>query len=160
MPASVWLKQTGLLIGCALILAAALVMTAPQRFPLFSEGNLGAATRAADLPEFEISSPQEALRLFEEGRALFVDARASEDFGRGHIPGAISLPIGEFEALIAAFRQTHALTQPIVTYCSGRLCHDSHDLAQRLLDRGYTDVMVFVDGFPGWEAEGYPVETH
>jgi rhodanese-related sulfurtransferase len=165
MPLSAWIKQTGLLCVCALLLAIALAVIAPQKFPLFHEGGLstkpaaGAAASATALPEFEIASPGEAQRLFEEGHVLFVDARASDDFARGHIPGAISLPIGEFEADIKGFRQAHALTQPIVTYCSGRLCQDSHELAQRLMEQGYTDVKVFIDGFPGWEAEGYPVEA-
>jgi len=155
-----------LLAGSALLLAIALAMIAPQKFPLFDGGDLsaktaaGATTNAASLPEFEISSPEEALRLFEEGRVLFIDARARDDYARGHIPGAISLPIGEFEADIEAFRQTHALAQPIVTYCSGRWCQDSQELAQRLMAQGYTEVAVFIDGFPGWEAEGYPVEAN
>lgn len=165
MPLSVWVKQLGLLIGCALLLALALALISPQRFILLNDGNaspgqaMGGAAHATGMPEFEIFSPQEALRLFEQDRALFVDARASEEFARGHIPGAVSLPIGDFEALIEDFSRTHALSQPLVTYCSGRMCRDSHDLAQRLMDRGYTDVVVFIDGFPGWESEGYPVET-
>ena len=46
----------------------------------------------------------------------------------------------------------------MITYCSGRTCEDSHNLARLLSEVGFTDVRVFIDGFPGWEAEGYPVE--
>jgi len=46
----------------------------------------------------------------------------------------------------------------IVTYCAGRTCEDSHNLAQLLLAFGYTEINVFIDGFPGWESEGYPIE--
>jgi rhodanese-related sulfurtransferase len=46
----------------------------------------------------------------------------------------------------------------IVAYCSGRTCEDSHNLAQLLLAFGYTEIKVFIDGFTGWESEGYPIE--
>ena len=39
-----------------------------------------------------------------------------------------------------------------------RECEDSHILAYYLLGEGYTDVRVFIDGYPGWEAENLPVE--
>jgi hypothetical protein len=46
----------------------------------------------------------------------------------------------------------------IVTYCSGRTCEDGHSLAQLLLAFGYTEINVFIDGFPGWKSEGHPIE--
>jgi rhodanese-related sulfurtransferase len=66
--------------------------------------------------------------------------------------------VGQFDELINAFIDQHSFDQPIVTYCSGRTCEDSHNLAQLLLDFGFNDVKVFIDGFPGWEAEDYPIE--
>jgi 3-mercaptopyruvate sulfurtransferase SseA len=27
-----------------------------------------------------------------------------------------------------------------------------------LSDVGFSEVRIFIDGFPGWEAEGYPIE--
>jgi len=87
-----------------------------------------------------------------------VDARTRDNYDNGHIPGAVSLPVGQFDALIDTFLDQHDIEQPIVTYCSGRTCEDSHNLAQLLTDFGYADVKVFIDGYPGWEAEGYPVE--
>ena len=52
----------------------------------------------------------------------------------------------------------YPLEQPIVTYCSGRTCEDSHQLAWLLIDVGFSEVRIFIDGFPGWQAEGYPIE--
>jgi rhodanese-related sulfurtransferase len=99
-----------------------------------------------------------AKSIFDKGDAIFVDARSQNDYENGHIPGAVSLPVGQFEAEIKLFLNRFPPEQPIVTYCSGRTCEDSHDLAQALSDVGFTNVRIFIDGFPGWEAEGYPIE--
>ena len=108
--------------------------------------------------KIEIEEVIQAKQIYDSGDVLFVDARTREDFDEGHIPGATSLPVGQFDELIDSFLDQHDIEQPIVTYCSGRTCEDSHNLAQLLVDIGYSDVKVFIDGFPGWEAKGYPVE--
>ena len=59
---------------------------------------------------------------------------------------------------IKSFQKRYGRSQPIVTYCSGRTCGDSHRLAQLLFEHGFENVSVFIDGFPGWEAEGFPIE--
>ncbi len=106
----------------------------------------------------EINSVARAMEIFDNGNVLFVDARSSDNYEDGHIPGAISLPVGQFDEQIESFLNQHPPDALIVTYCSGRTCEDSHDLAQFLSDAGFTNVRIFIDGFPGWKAEGYPVE--
>jgi rhodanese-related sulfurtransferase len=106
----------------------------------------------------EINSVARAMEIFDSGNVLFVDARSSDNYEDGHIPGAISLPVGQFDEQIESFLNQHPPDAFIVTYCSGRTCEDSHNLAQLLSDVGYTHLRVFIDGFPGWKAEGYPVE--
>ena len=108
--------------------------------------------------KLEIEDVILAKQIFDSGNVLFVDARTREDYDNGHIPGAISLPIGQFDEQIDPFLDQFDIEQPIVAYCSGRTCEDSHNLAQLLIDFGYIDVRVFIDGYPGWEAEGFPVE--
>ena len=106
----------------------------------------------------EIDSVAQAKYIFDKDEVLFVDARSQNDYENGHIPGAVSLPVGQFEERIESFLNRYPAEQTIVTYCSGRTCEDSHDLAQSLSDVGFTNVRIFIDGFPGWEAEGYPIE--
>jgi rhodanese-related sulfurtransferase len=106
----------------------------------------------------EIDSAARAKYIFDKDLVLFVDARSQNDYDNGHIPGAVSFPVGQFEERIESFLNRYPSEQPIVTYCSGRTCEDSHHLAQFLSDVGFTNVRVFIDGFPGWEAEGYPIE--
>ena len=106
----------------------------------------------------EIGTVDEARQLFDSGEYVFVDARSSEDYEAGHIPGAVSLPVGQSEDRVAAFLERYPPEASIITYCSGRTCQDSHHLAEFLLEFGYDNVTVFIDGFPGWEAGGHPIE--
>ena len=110
------------------------------------------------MDELEIGDVTYAKKLYDSGKVLFVDARSAEDYADGHIKGAYLLPFGEFGARIENFMELFELDKPIVTYCSGRTCEDSHNLAQQLIYRGYQNTSVMIDGFPGWEAEGYPIE--
>ncbi|MDX9786622.1 MAG: rhodanese-like domain-containing protein [Desulfobacterales bacterium] len=108
--------------------------------------------------EREIGDIHIVKEIYDRGGALFVDARPVEVFNEGHIAGAVPFPAGEMEERIEAFINTHAPETRIITYCSGRECEDSHILAEYLTDFGFKTVQVFVDGFPAWEKEGYPVE--
>jgi len=106
----------------------------------------------------EIGTVDLARKLYDTGRYIFVDARSTEDYEEGHIKGALSLPAGQFDDKIAAFMERHPPEVSIVTYCSGRTCEDSHHLAEYLMASGYDKINVFIDGFPGWEAEGHPID--
>ena len=62
------------------------------------------------------------------------------------------------DQLIDGFIQTYDPETPIIAYCSGPACDDSHVLAEFLMDFGYENIQVFVGGMPAWQSEGYPIE--
>jgi rhodanese-related sulfurtransferase len=112
-------------------------------------------------PFVEISGDQ-ASWLHAQG-ALFLDARRSREYAGGHVPGAQSFPVWEsevvrerVEALVASGRDG---TLPIVLYCSGGDCEDSHMLAQMLFGAGFENLLVYRDGLPDWVKRGGPVST-
>jgi len=109
--------------------------------------------------ELEIQEKRIVKNIYDRKEAIFVDARTHEDYKDGHIKGSISLPINQFEGRIGKFKIDYPTATYIITYCSGRECDDSHELAQLLFEEGYTTISVFVDGYPAWEWEGYPVES-
>jgi rhodanese-related sulfurtransferase len=109
--------------------------------------------------DIEIDSVVIAKELFDAGQSVFLDARPADIYNDGHIKGAYSLPIGGFDDGIERFFEDHPFSVPIITYCTGRECQDSHELAQLLLEIGYSDVKVFIDGYPAWEDKGFPVEN-
>lgn len=108
--------------------------------------------------DIEIGSVETAGEIFNAGTAVFVDARPADEFNDGHIQGAVSLPLASFDDEIERFFETYPFSTSIITYCSGRECQDSHELAQFLIEIGYTDVRVFIDGYPVWEEKGMPIE--
>ena len=157
------IKKVVFLLGAAIGLALLVNGLSPHGIPLMGQWDTRQGVVTADAAtaalwmDFEISDPAAAKQILDAGDALFVDARSPEIFAEGHIPGAVSLPLGEFDAQVEAFTQGVPLDRPIVTYCSGRLCQDSHTVAQLLMERGYENVVVFIDGFEGWTENGYPI---
>ena len=87
-----------------------------------------------------------------------IDARADEIYAEGHLPKAISLPLGEVDDLLKAFKRNVAREATLIIYCSGFGCPDSFDLGMRLIEEGYEDVRVYEGGFPEWRDAGLPVE--
>ena len=48
---------------------------------------------------------------------------------------------------------------PVVLYCSGGDCEDSHMLAQTLFGAGFENLLVYRDGFPDWVKRGGAART-
>lgn len=163
-PAAATLRQVFWMTAAALGLSLVVNHFSPQGIALVgrwdtAQGVVSAAAKQdVVVVDREINDLTAAKRLFDAGRALFVDARPADDYTEAHVQGAVSLPVGAFDDAIGDFLERVAPETPLVVYCSGRTCEDSHRLAQMLTDFGYGDVKVMVDGLPGWQAKGYPVE--
>ena len=157
-------KEISIILGIAIATAFAFNYFSPAGIALVGQWDTSQGVVMARvkndivIDDIEIGTVDRARKLYDSGQYIFVDARSPEDYEEGHIKGAVSLPVGQFEEKIAAFEERHPPQASIITYCSGRTCLDSHHLAEFLLEFGYDNVTVFIDGFPGWEAEGHPIE--
>jgi len=111
-------------------------------------------------PIREITGP-EAWMAFQSGMP-FLDARRSTEFTEGHIAGAWCTPVWEsdLDERLISFKAARrpGPEDPIVIYCSGGDCQDSHLLAAKLLNEGYGHLLIYRDGFPDWSAQNHPVE--
>jgi rhodanese-related sulfurtransferase len=111
-------------------------------------------------PVREISGP-EAWAAF-QAKAPFLDARRSAEFTEGHIAGAWCAPVWEadLDDRLISFKAARrpGPEEPIVIYCSGGDCHDSHLLAAKLLNEGYYHLLIYRDGYPAWVASGHPID--
>jgi rhodanese-related sulfurtransferase len=96
-----------------------------------------------------------AKRIFDEKRALFIDARPAEQFAEGHIPGAISVYAEEFNKSIPTLLG-YPMDTLVVAYCGGGLCELSHELADRLVTLGFKKVVVYTGGTTEWNENNYP----
>jgi rhodanese-related sulfurtransferase len=98
--------------------------------------------------------PPYARRLLEEGRGpVFVDLRPPEEFKKGRVPGARSLPLAEL-------RRRHAEVPRaglVILYCD---CapSDAQAAYQFLREQGYRNITLMEEGFLGWATRGFPVE--
>lgn len=126
------------------------------------KGAVSAVSKDAPIinESLEIKSVEEARTIYDSGDTLFVDARGSDAFKEGHVKGAVSLPVDDFHSIGQAFLDKYKPETKMVVYCSGRECEDSHTLAGFLKDLGYTNVRIMIDGYPGWETGGNPVEKN
>lgn len=98
----------------------------------------------------------QARQLWERGGAIFLDARAPREFADGHIAGALSLPIADFDALFPSLRPRLSADEPLVLYCDGEHCDDSIRLLQRLRAVRCTNARVLVNGWTLWRRAGLP----
>jgi rhodanese-related sulfurtransferase len=110
-----------------------------------------------DKPALEIA-PTDVQRLY-EGKALFLDARRSSVYAEGHIAGARSFPVWESDIdrrVKGLYEEGLDQKAPVVVYCSGGACEDSHMLAEKLYMVGFDNVLIYKDGFPDWQKRALP----
>jgi rhodanese-related sulfurtransferase len=82
---------------------------------------------------------------------VVVDARLAADYARGHIPGAINLPLSGlgWVARAEAIDRLPA-DRPVVVHCQSDQCQWGDILAAELLARRGGRVAVLRPGYAGW----------
>lgn len=98
--------------------------------------------------------------LHARGDVLILDARRTSVYRAGHIAGARSIAIWEADAddkVKALFAEGRDQSAPVVIYCSGGDCEDSHMLSEKLYKVGFDNVLVYKDGYPDWQKRSLPV---
>ncbi|HEX6640004.1 MAG TPA: rhodanese-like domain-containing protein [Thermoanaerobaculia bacterium] len=114
-------------------------------------------------PYVEISGA-DAATLHASG-VLFLDARRTSVYEAGHIAGARTFSVWESDiddkvnALYEERSDPRDQDKPIVIYCSGGACEDSHMLSQKLWGIQFNNLYVYKDGFPDWQNRGGAVKT-
>lgn len=119
-----------------------------------------------ELPGGKIVSAEEARSLL--GKAAFFDMRSPVNYGKGHIPKAISLPYRQKSGLSPDFDPSldhidFSLLPAdkggaVVFYSDGPYGWKSYKAAVLAIRRGYTRVLWLRGGFTDWPAKGFPVE--
>jgi len=85
---------------------------------------------------------------------VLVDIRENDEWDEGHIPGAVHVGRGHFEARIEAAAPDKL--RPVLLYCSAG--NRSAFAAKTLEELGYEHVSSLSDGFTGWKRNGFPVQ--
>lgn len=94
---------------------------------------------------------------FQNNSAILFDARSPEEYAKGHIAGAVNLPVHAFMDSLT-YLETLGMDTHIITYCDGEDCNASIDLAADIKMMGFSQVNFFFGGSLEWEEAGYPME--
>ena len=96
---------------------------------------------------------------YQKPGVVVLDARPVDFFYMSHIPGAISLPLEQAESMLSSVLAKIPENAVIVTYCDGPSCPSAHNLAQKIVQAGRRNVMVFIGGMEMWSQAGLPEAT-
>ena len=94
----------------------------------------------------------ELVRRVRRGEVTVLDVRPPEEYRAGHIPGAVSVPVGELKARLAELRRD----RDVVAYCRGPYCVMAVEAVAVLRAHGFTAHRL-EDGVPDWRARGWRV---
>jgi rhodanese-related sulfurtransferase len=112
-----------------------------------------AATYLGDRDQLEPVTREELARRLQDGDDLVVlDVRPAAEYAAGHLPGAVSIPVGELRRRLAELPRD----REVVAYCRGPYCAFAHDAVAVLREDGFS-ARRLEDGLPEWEAAGLAV---
>lgn len=97
---------------------------------------------------------KELLTKAKRGEILLIDVRPTDEFDAGHLPFAISIPVGEISKHLKSFPKK----KEIVAYCRGPYCFLAKEAVETLRKRGFK-ALGLKDSVQDWAAHGMPVES-
>ncbi len=113
------------------------------------------ATRSVQYSYFSVSIPaissEEMEKKIATG-AVVVDSRFRSSYERGHIFGAINIPISMLHNERRTLLNHVPSDRPIVVYCQNSKCGYSDFVAASLVTDGYSKVSLYRDGWEKWRS--------
>ncbi len=103
----------------------------------------------------EFVKGEELLRRVRKGAVTVLDVRPIEEYRAGHIPGAISIPVGELKARLKELPND----REIVAYCRGPYCVMAVEAVDLLRKKGFR-AQRMQQGVVDWRARGWRVEVN
>jgi rhodanese-related sulfurtransferase len=158
------LRQAGLVAGRRQGTSVFYRLAAPEVFRLWQALRTLAASQLADVEhlaatylgdrdELEPVTREELTRRLDDGDDLVVlDVRPTAEHAAGHLPGAVSIPVGELRRRLAELPRD----REIVAYCRGPYCAFAHEAVTLLREEGFS-ARRLEDGLPEWQAAGLAV---
>jgi rhodanese-related sulfurtransferase len=95
----------------------------------------------------------ELLRRVKSGEVTVLDVRPAVEYRAGHIPGALSIPVGELKARLKELPKD----REIVAYCRGPYCVMAVEAVELLRKKGF-EAHRMEQGVVDWRVRGWRVE--
>lgn len=111
-----------------------------------------AAYRGTGGGEVHETSREDLVSRMREDTVALLDVRPAEEFRTAHIPGAVSMPLGEIVARLGEV----ATDRRIVAYCRGAYCVMADDAVTLIATHG-REATRLEDGMLEWRLAGLPV---
>jgi rhodanese-related sulfurtransferase len=158
------LRQAGLVASRRVGTSVYYRLAAPEVFELWRALRTLAASRLGEVErlaaaylggrdELEPLTRQELARRLRDGDPLVVlDVRPASEHAAGHLPGAVSIPVGELHRRLAELPRD----REIVAYCRGPFCAFAHETVALLRREGFS-ARRLEDGLPEWRAAGLAI---
>jgi ArsR family transcriptional regulator len=96
----------------------------------------------------------ELRKRLKAGLVTVLDVRPADEFARGHVPGALNIPLRELARRLDELPRD----REVVAYCRGPWCVFAVEAVALLRERGLT-ARRLEGGLPEWRAARLPVET-
>ncbi len=103
--------------------------------------------------DFEPVPARDLLDRARRGLVTVLDVRPPEEFARGHVPGALNIPIEQLEKRMRELPKR----REVVAYCRGPFCLMSYEAVELLRKKGLK-ARRLENGMPEWRIAGLPVE--
>lgn len=138
----------------------------------FVAGSTATASFAQETPSQlkggKVISVDDGRKLLDAKSATFVDTRSVVNFGKGHVPGAVTAAYKEKSDKVPEFDATKDeldfsklptdKAATIVFYSDGPTGWKSYKAAVLSVRQGYRNVMYMRGGWNDWSDKGLPVE--
>jgi rhodanese-related sulfurtransferase len=100
-------------------------------------------------------SREDAHKLYQQNKAIFIDVRSGEQFALGHIKGAVNIPGSQ---IISRFKEIMP-GKVIITYCACSAEQSSARAVQQLASHGVKNTYALKGGWADWKSASFPIAT-
>jgi rhodanese-related sulfurtransferase len=147
---------TAVLMFTAAIASAQMKSQVPKKAPAASSQKspiVVSGAKQADPTSFPRISAEDALKLYKENKAIFVDVRSGQSYTNQHIKGALNIPRSE---IIRRYGEVPVL-KTVITYCACGAEESSGAAVNNLTAHGVKNAAALKGGWAEWKAAGLPM---
>lgn len=118
-----------------------------------AHANATASTQQAHQGNFIPKVGEEKVHKLLDTDTVFIDARLARDFEKGHLEGAINVPVNTNDEDRQKTMANIAKDAQIVVYCQSAGCKFAEKVATKLMEDGFHNVSLFKGGWREWAAK-------
>ncbi len=140
------------LLICAIALGSAANVALPSRIDWVYDWSNHIEGRAY-AENFPVATFEAMRDIVATGEEIIIDARRTELYMQGHIPGALQLSPCKFNDVFGTLALLNSRDRLIV-YCGDAFCEDALNVARLLRAGGFSDVGLYIGGWEEWKRLG------